>query len=205
MDKPYIVGLTGGIASGKTTASDHLSALGANIVDSDEISRALTGDGGEAIPEIRALFGDGVMKGQSLDRRALAYLIFGDAANRRALEGILHPMIQKRIVREMEEAAARGDSVMFLVAPLLFETGMDALCDEVWLMALTAEDQITRAMERDGSTREEVEARIKSQMSLEEKMERTNVAIRTNRPIEQTLKEIESLYRDLERRVEKGQ
>ena len=201
MAKPYIVGLTGGIASGKSTAAEQLKKLGASLVDADRISHDLTGEGGEAIPAIRRQFGDGVMSGDHLDRRALANLVFGDANHRRALEAILHPMIQRHMLAEVDHAARAGAGIVILNVPLLFETGTDALCDEVWLMALRPEDQIARAMARDGVTREEAESRVGSQMSLEEKLERADVVIRTNRSLEQTLQELESLYRNLLKRV----
>jgi len=203
MNKPYIVGLTGGIASGKTVAAEHLAGLGAVIVDADQISRDLTREGGEAIPAIRAQFGDGVMNGGQLDRRALAYLVFGDAGHRRALEAILHPMVQRRMMGEIAEAAEAGATIAFLSVPLLFETGTDALCDEVWLMALEPEEQIKRVMARDGITREEAEARMNSQMSLEDKLKRADVIIRTDCPIVETRQELEALYRDLKKRITK--
>jgi dephospho-CoA kinase len=201
MRRPYIVGLTGGIASGKTTASERLKSLGATVVDADEISRELTAEGGEALPAIRAAFGDDIMNGEILDRKALAGRVFNDINERRALEAILHPMIQRRMINKIEAAAEAGERAAILSAPLLFESGMDALCDQVWLMVLNEEEQIKRAMARDMITEEEAMARIRSQMPIEEKAKRADVKIRADQPGQHTLQEIDSLYSDLIKRV----
>jgi dephospho-CoA kinase len=201
MCKPYIVGLTGGIASGKTTAGERLKSLGAIVIDADEISRELTAEGSEALPAIRDAFGDDIINNGALDRKALAGRVFSDINARRALEAILHPMIQRRMIHQIDAAAEAGERAVFLSAPLLFESGMDALCDQVWLMALNADEQIKRAMARDKITEEEANARIRSQMPIEEKAKRADVKIRADQPIQHTMQEIDSLYNDLIKRV----
>ncbi len=200
--KPYIVGLTGGIACGKTTATDHLQSLGACVVDADVESRALTAPGGEALGAIRDVFGDGVFQPDgTLDRRALGEIVFSDVASRRALEGILHPMVQRRMLGAIGEAAKRGEKVVFLSVPLLFETGMDALCNETWVLTLDRDTQIERLMARDHLDRGAAERRIDSQMSTEDKAARAGQVIRTGRQVEQTRQELAHLYRDLCRRL----
>lgn len=200
--KPYIVGLTGGIASGKTAATDYLQSLGAVIVDADEESRAVTAEGGEALPVIRETFGDGVFRGDgTLDRAALGSIVFSDADKRRALENIIHPMVQRRTLNAIREAGLRGEKIVFLSVPLLFETGMDALCGETWVVCVDQETQLKRLMARDRLDRDAALRRIASQMSSEERMARAGVVIRTGRPIEQTRSELNALYRDLKRRV----
>lgn len=203
MDKrPYIVGLTGGIASGKTAATDYLQSLGAVVVDADEESRAVTAEGGEALPVIRDTFGDGVFREDgTLDRAALGGIVFSDADKRRALEGIIHPMVQRRTLNAIHDAGRRGEKIVFLSVPLLFETGMDALCSETWVVCVDQETQIKRLMARDRLDRNAALKRIASQMSSEERMARANVVIRTGRPIEQTRSELNALYRDLKKRV----
>ena len=201
MDKPYVVGITGGIGSGKTAATDYLEEQGALVLDADAESRALTAENGEALNPILDAFGEGVFTPDGLlDRRALAEIIFSDEAQRRTLEGILHPMIQHRIVTKIRQAGQDGVPFLFLSVPLLFETGMDALCDETWCLSLSEEKQIERVIERDGLSRAEALARIKSQMPLEEKERRATVVIRTNRSIEATRAELNSLLRDLIKR-----
>lgn len=194
-NKPYIIGLTGGIGCGKSEAAQFLKSLGAAHVDADEISRALTGENGEALPEIRERFGDGAFREDgTLDRARMAEFIFSNEAARRALEGILHPLVQRTMLRQMDEAAERGDRIVILDVPLLFETGMDALCDECWTLYVDRETQIERVMARDGLDRDQAEARIDSQMSVEERNTRATRAINTDRPIERTQAELAALY-----------
>ncbi len=202
MDKPYVVGITGGIGSGKTAATDFLGEQGALVLDADVESRALTAENGEALPMIRERFGDAVFNEDgTLNRRALGDIVFADEEQRRALEGILHPMVQHRMIQKIRQAGQNGVPFLFLSVPLLFETGMDALCDETWCLSLSPEEQLERVMERDGLSRAEAAARIESQMPLEEKVRRANVVIRTNRSIDATRAELTSLLRDLIRRL----
>ncbi len=201
MNKPYVVGITGGIGCGKTVATDFLEEQGALVLDADVESRALTAENGEALLPILETFGEGVFfEDGRLNRRALAELIFSDEAQRRALEGILHPMIQHRIMQRIRQAGQDGVPFLFLSVPLLFETGMDALCDETWCLSLDEEKQIERVMERDHLSRAEVLARINSQMPLAEKERRATVVIRTDRSIDATRAELNGLLRDLIKR-----
>ena len=194
-NKPYVIGLTGGIGSGKSEAAAWLETLGAVHVDADGISRALTAPGGAALPAIRGQFGDGVFfPDGALDRAALARLAFESAPHRRALEGILHPLVQREMMDQMDRAAESGAAVVVLDVPLLFETGMDALCDETWALYLDREMQISRVTMRDGISREQAEARIDSQMSTEERNARATHAINTDQPVERTRAELSQLY-----------
>ena len=201
MNKPYVVGITGGIGSGKTAATDFLEEQGALVLDADVESRAVTAENGEALNPILDAFGEGVFTPDGiLDRRALAEVIFSDESQRRVLEGIIHPMVQHRIVQKIRQAGEDGVPFLFLSVPLLFETGMDALCDETWCLSLDEDKQIERVMERDNLSRAEALARIKSQMPLEEKERRATVVIRTNRSMDATRAELNSLLRDLVKR-----
>lgn len=200
-NKPYIVGLTGGIGCGKSEAAAHLRSLGAVHVDADAISRALTAPDGEALGRIREQFGDAVFAPDgTLDRAALGAIVFASQPHRRALEGILHPLVQNRAWQAIEEAGKRGDKVVVLDVPLLFETGMDVLCDEVWTVTAREETQLTRVMAR-GLSAEEAQARIDSQMSAQERSERSTRVINTDRSIEKTQAELTALYQQLLRRL----
>lgn len=200
--KPYVVGITGGIACGKTTATDHLASLGACVIDADVESRAVTAPGGDALPAIRERFGDEVFhEDGTLDRHALGRIVFADINSRHALEAIIHPMVQRRMLNLMHEAGRAGEKIVFLSVPLLFETGMDALCDETWVLSLDRETQIRRLMARDSMDMEAAVRRIDSQMSCEEREAKANVVIRTTRTIEQTRQELTGEYRDLKRRL----
>ena len=151
------------------------------------------------------MFGDNVFrKDGSLDRGRLGKLVFADEPARRALEGILHPLVQRNMLKAMDEAAQAGVEVVILDVPLLFETGMDALCDETWALSVPKERQITRIVARDGLSPEDALARIESQMPLEERNARATHVINTDRPIERTQAELEQLYRAAQRRAEKG-
>ena len=209
--KPYVIGLTGGIGCGKSEAAKYLKTLGAVHIDADAVSRALTGDPrgagdpvfGAALPEVRRAFGDGVFTPDgALDRPKLAARVFADPAARRALEGILHPLVQRTMLERMDAAGREGARVVILDVPLLFETGMDALCDETWVVYADREQQIARVLARDGLTREEAEARVNSQLSSEARIARATCAVSTDRPIEKTRAELEQLYRAAQKRAE---
>ncbi len=137
----------------------------------------------------------------ALDRRALGEIVFHDAGSRRALEAILHPAVQREMLREIAGAAEAGTPAVIMEVPLLYETGMDALCDEVWVALLDDESQILRLMNRDRLTRDQALARIRSQMPLEEKARRADVVIRTDKSASDVQKEVAHLYRDLQKRA----
>ena len=204
-NKPYVIGLTGGIGCGKSEAAQYLRTLGAAHLDADEISRALTAEGGEALGEIRRVFGDAAFHPDgTLDRATLGRLVFANEPARRALEGILHPLVQRNMLLAMDAAAEAGAKVVILDVPLLFETGMDALCDETWALYVDREKQIARVVSRDGLSREEAENRIDSQMPVDQRNARATHAIDTDRSIERTQAELEQLYRAAVRKAEKN-
>ena len=197
----FILGLTGGIASGKTNLTDALRAYGACVIDADEISRALTAPGGKALPAIRRAFGDAVFHGGELDRRALGQAVFSDEEARRKLEAILHPM-----VLEAMRGQSRGNGVTVWCVPLLFETGMDRFCDEVWCAYVPKAVQLARLMKRSGLTRKEAEARIAAQLPNAERKRRADQVISTAGTKEESAAEIIRRYDMLTARLtgEKG-
>ena len=202
-NKPYVIGLTGGIGCGKSEAAKFLSTLGAAHLDADAISHELTEAGGAALPEIRRVFGEAAFNEDgSLDRASLGKLVFGSEPARRALEGIIHPLVQREMLTRMDAAARAGASVVILDVPLLFETGMDALCDETWTLYLPREKQVARVVTRDGLTREAAEARVDSQMAAEKRNALATHAVNTDQPIERTRAELESLYRAAVKKAE---
>lgn len=197
-NKPFILGLTGGIACGKSHVARELRGLGVPVLDADAISRSLTAEGGEALPAIREAFGDGVFQGESLDRRALGSVVFGDDALRQKLEGILHPLIIDRMLRETESA---GAPIVGWDVPLLYETGMDARCDEVWCVYITEQEQLHRVMRRDHLDEAGARARIASQLPLAEKKARSAHRISTMGSRAATRHHVRTLLRDLQRRL----
>lgn len=190
-----IIGLTGGIACGKSTISLTLRELGAVIVDGDVLSRELTADGGAALPAIRERFGDSVFhEDGTLNRRALGSVIFGDEDARAALDDIMQPLLLTLIRRDIESARVHGAEICVLDMPLLYEKGLDKLCDRVWCAYIPRETQLMRLMERDGFTREEAEQRLASQLPAIEKANRADIVIDTSGPIQYTKRDIIELY-----------
>ncbi len=195
-NKPYVIGLTGGIACGKSTVARYLRTLGIPVLDADAISHELTGEHGEALPQIRAAFGDGVFDGERLNRRALGQRVFGHPELLERLNAILHPLVIGRMQRLTEES---GAAVLLWDVPLLFETGMDRLCDETWCVTVNRGTQIRRIHRRDQLPAREAEARIDAQMPLHEKARRADHVIRNDRPLRETQKRARRLLRAAER------
>lgn len=188
----YIIGLTGGIACGKSNLSSALQNAGAKVLDADAISHALTAPGGPALPAIRQAFGDAVFSGDTLDRRALGQLVFGNEAARQQLNAILHPMV----LAQMKQEIAECQGIVFLDVPLLYECGMDAWCDEVWCTYVPRDEQLRRLQARDGLTIAQAQARINAQMPPQEKARRANEIIRTDGSRESSASFVLSLWQD---------
>ena len=189
------IGLTGSIACGKSNVSETLAQLGAVIIDGDLLSRELTVPGGPALPAIRAAFGNEVFfPDGTLNRRALGSVVFGNDQARATLDGIMQPMLREMILQRMAQAAQAKAPLCVLDMPLLFEAGLDSLCHSVWCVWLPREIQLQRLMARDGFTPEEAEARLRSQLSADEKAARAHVVIDTSGSIEYTKSMIPPLY-----------
>jgi dephospho-CoA kinase len=167
---PYVVGLTGGIGSGKTTVAKLFETLGAGLVDTDEIAHELTRPGAAALERIRRRFGDDYLTNQgTLDRARLRALVFRDPAARRDLEAILHPLIR---AEASERVRASPASYVILVVPLLIETG--AWSDQVQRMLVVDCDentQIQRTMARSGLSADEVRAIMATQAERAQRLE----------------------------------
>lgn len=189
------IGLTGSIACGKSNVSAALRDLGAAVVDGDLLSRELTAPGGKALPAIRRTFGGGVFHGDgTLNRRALGDMVFASVEARTRLDSLMQPLLRALILRRMEEARAGGAKICVLDMPLLYEAGLDALCDTVWCVHLPRDEQIRRLMARDGLTLPQAEARLRSQLSSDEKAARARVVIDTSGSIDETRAMIPALY-----------
>lgn len=199
-NRPYLLGLTGGIASGKSHVSRKLRELGWPVVDADSISRELTGENGPALPAIRRLFGGSVFRPDgTLDRAALAALVFADGSKLRALNDLLHPMIFEEIDRRLE--ALESAPLVVLEVPLLYETGADKSCDEVWTVSVPYAEQLRRLMRRNGLSEQEAAMRIASQMSNREKDLLADRVIDASGPYPETEAQIMAYLSDLKRRL----
>jgi dephospho-CoA kinase len=161
----FVVGLTGGIGSGKSAAADCFAALGAAIVDTDAIAHALTGPAGAALPQLGDAFGPAIFAPDgSLDRAALRRLVFADPAMRARLEGILHPLIRAEAEAQVRRTASADLPYVVLVVPLLAETGSyRERIDRVAVVDCPEETQIARVVARSGLRREEVAAIMAAQ------------------------------------------
>ena len=190
--QPYIVGLTGGIGSGKSTVSQGFQALGIKVVDADYASRAVVEPGMSALSEIAQHFGDNfLLTNGELDRAALRAVIFANAEEKSWLERLLHPLIRDWIVGQLK--SAKGPYVI-LESPLLFETNQFQLVNTVLLIDLPVELQLERASMRDSSEIEQIQHIIDSQMSREEKLSKADW-IFDNALIQDTMeKRIETLH-----------
>lgn len=175
-----VIGLTGGIATGKSTLAHALRTLGAPVLDADAFSRQATAENGKALPAILAQFGQAVFEAPGrLDRRALGELVFSDAKARRALESMVHPIVNHEISQALAHLKNEGAPAAVLDVPLLYEAGMEALADEVWVAYLPLELQVERLMARDRMSHAQAMLRIESQMPMAEKLRRADIILPT--------------------------
>ncbi|HEY8348051.1 MAG TPA: dephospho-CoA kinase [Symbiobacteriaceae bacterium] len=191
-----VIGLTGGIASGKSTVSRMLRELGAPVVDADAIVHELQAPGTPVLAEIAREFGPGVIRPDgSLDRAALAQVVFRDPERRKALEAIVHPAVRREMWARVEEYRRQGKPAVVLDVPLLLETGLNRQVDQVWVVYVDPETQLARLMARDGLDREEAARRVAAQMSLEAKRSLADVVIDNRGPVEATRAQVVAAWR----------
>jgi dephospho-CoA kinase len=178
-----LVGLTGGIATGKSTFAAALRALGLPVVDADELARQVVAPGSPALRAIAAAFGPSVIGPDgALDRKALGALVFADPVARRRLEAITHPAIRLAMQAETARLAAAGQDLVVYDSPLLFEAGLDSAVSLVVVVHAPREVQLARLQARDGLTRPEAEARVGAQLPIDEKAARADVVIENADP-----------------------
>ena len=193
-NKPCIIGLTGGIGSGKSAAADRFAALGASVVDTDLIAHALTTAGGAAMPAIRSAFGERVVTPEgALDRKAMRDLAFADPAQRQRLEGILHPIIRQESERQVREA--KGCYVV-LVVPLLVESGSyRERCRRLCVVDCPTDMQIARVIARNGLPEEQVRAIMHSQASREQRLAAADDVIDNSGDLASLFAQVDTLHR----------
>lgn len=192
-----VVGLTGGIASGKSTVSQMLRELGAPIVDADVVAREVVEPGTPGLEEIADRFPGVIGADGRLDREKLAARVFGQDEERRALNAILHPRIQRAVVEQVEALARQGHRLVIYDAPLIVENGLHQILDGVILVAVPREVQVERLMARNGVSRDAAEARIRAQLPLEEKKKVATWIVDNAGSLEHTRAQVESIWRTL--------
>ncbi|GAB4256528.1 dephospho-CoA kinase [Thermincola ferriacetica] len=195
-----VIGLTGGIASGKSAVSSILRQLGAEVIDADVVARQVVAPGEPAWQRIVQAFGPEILKDDgNINRPFLGQIIFNDPVKRRILNEITHPEIIKSIAAEAEKYRAQNKKgqVVVIDAPLLLEVGLHKLVDEVWVIYVSPETQIERLMKRNNFTREQALARINSQMPMEEKLRFADKIINNDGSLANTRKQIEQLMKSL--------
>ena len=191
-----LIGLTGGVGSGKTTVAALLRELGASVVDADEGARAVVEPGTPGFAEVVAAFGPDYIKDGRLDREKLGALVFNDAAAREKLNAITHPLIREWMAARTAEALQAGDTVIQDV-PLLYENGLDRMFDSVIVVYAPVDVQVQRLVQGRGFTEERARAVIAAQMSIEDKRRRATYVIDNSRTQQETRAQVRRLWEEL--------
>ncbi len=194
-----LLGVTGGIASGKTTVANILEDLGAHTIDFDALARHVVEPGKQAFQEIIAHFGKEVLLNDGgLDRKKLAGIVFEDEEKRKRLESMTHPHIFEEFKRRVGRIAGKDPhGIVQAVIPLLFEFHLQHLVHKVLVVYVPKETQIKRLVERDGITEEEAAKRLKAQLPISEKVMYSDFMINNDCPVEETQKQVKDLWQFL--------
>jgi dephospho-CoA kinase len=191
-----VLGLTGGIGSGKTMVGEMFAQLGAEIIDADQLARDVVEPGQPALGEIVERFGPDVVQADGrLDRAKLGGIVFADASARAALNAITHPRIRERMQAAVSERKDRS-GVLILVIPLLYESARTALVDKVIVVWVDPQTQFRRLVERGGLTDEQAQQRIAAQMPLDQKRALADHVIDNRGTPEETRRQVETIYRE---------
>ncbi|MFG0381364.1 dephospho-CoA kinase [Pseudomonas sp. zbq_18] len=192
MSKPWILGLTGGIGSGKSAAAQYFIDLGVHLVDADHAARWVVEPGRPALAQIAERFGEQVLQADgSLDRAALRQRVFQDAEQRRWLESLLHPLI----FQEINQYLARAESpYAILVSPLLVESGQHRMTQRVLVVDAPEHLQLSRSMSRDGASEEQIRAILKAQSDREERLSHAHDVLVNDRDMAWLQQEVERLH-----------
>ncbi|MFZ4437830.1 MAG: dephospho-CoA kinase [Syntrophales bacterium] len=198
------VGLTGGIACGKSTVARMFVENGAILIDFDELAHAVQEPDGNVWCEIVRHFGEDILQGdRTIDRRGLGEMVFADQEKRVLLNRIVHPAIFEEWQRRLEEIRkTTPDAIVISDIPLLIEAGMKELVDLLVLVYITPEEQIRRVMARDGFSREEAERRLAAQMPIDEKLRFADIVIRNEGLPEETRRSVSEVWKNIVLRSE---
>jgi dephospho-CoA kinase len=194
-----LIGLTGGIGSGKTAVSDLLAKLGAGVVDTDRIAHQITSSNGAAISSIKEQFGsDFITADSALNRDKMRALVFAKPEARKSLEAIIHPLIRQETARQALQLSKNGVPYIVFVVPLLIESGSwIGLIDRLVVVDCSEELQITRVMQRSNLPREEVERILAAQASRDERLKHADMVIENQGSLEGLEAEVQSLHQKI--------
>jgi len=196
MKKKYVIGLTGGIASGKSTVLKEFKKLGAEIIDSDKISHKILEKNRDVFKKIVKHFGKGILtRGGKIDRKKLGKIVFSDKNKLKLLEKIIHPPIVSVIKKTLTHLLTHSHThLIVLDAPLLFETGLSKIVDKTVVVWLPQEIQIKRLMKRDKVDYKTAKERIKLQMPLDKKKKLADFCIDSSKPIKEVKKQVIQIF-----------
>lgn len=190
-----IIGLTGGIASGKSTVANLLRDKGAVVVDADVLARDAVAKGSDGLAKIAVAFGDAVLtESGELDRKQMGEIVFGDEEKRKMLNAIVHPEVARLFGERLMALAEQGEERMVYEVPLLFENNLDAMMTATILVATDEERQIERMKDRDGLDDKAARARIDAQMPLEEKRKRATHIIENTSTLEALSEHVDRIW-----------
>ena len=190
-----VIGLTGGIGSGKSTVSQYLAELGGVIIDADKIGHEAYQPNTETWRELIKMFGDRILTADNtIDRKKLGDLVFRNPEELARLNSIIHPQITKMVKKRIADYRRKDVKVIILDAPVLFETDAKSLVDEVWVVVSKEANVIKRAMGRTGLPEEQIRARIRSQMSNEERIKRAQVVIHNDGTVAELREKVKELW-----------
>ncbi|GAA0484003.1 dephospho-CoA kinase [Salinibacillus aidingensis] len=194
-----VIGLTGSIATGKSTVSSILKEHGLPIVDADQISRIVVEPGERAYQGIVDTFGEEVLyEDGTLNRKKLGSIVFTDESKREQLNAIVHPEVRRKMLEQRDEYVKKGYKAVVMDIPLLFESRLTHFVDRTIVVYVGEETQLKRLMERDNSSREEALQRIHSQLSAEKKAEMADAVIHNEGTIQETNEQVHELLRKWE-------
>ncbi len=189
-----VIGLTGGIASGKSTVSNMIIKMGIKVVDADQIARDVVEIGKPAYNQIVKVFGKEILQhDNSLNREKLGALVFSDQKKREQLNKIVHPEVRKEMLHQVNEEKELGSDAVVLDIPLLFESKLTYMVDKTILVYVDEEIQLQRLMNRNGYNKDQAKLRIQSQLPLKDKRKLADEVINNNDSLEKTKSQLEDI------------